>query len=117
MSPSRDLRTCETVKHWIVNVDAQYQLSDQEWQERLAVLSEFCDHEGKDPDAIIAEAHGSRGEKIDYMRRLRRWVSGQVADERQAHDRQNIIRSFFINNGLRVATRPYPDMYRREARE
>ncbi len=107
------LRDQETVKRWIANVDAAFHLSEPEWQERLTILAEFCAHQGKDPDVIIREARGDRAQKIDHMRRLRYWVAAAGLDDRRAHDRQNVIRSFFIHNGARVITKPYQDVYRR----
>ena len=108
-----ELRDQETVKRWIANVDARFHLSECEWQERLTILAEFCADQGMDPDAIIAEARADRAQKINHMRRLRHWVAAAGLDDRRAHDRQNVIRSFFINNGARVITKPYPDVYRR----
>ena len=94
-------------------VNKMYHLSEEEWRGRLHVVQEFCKAEGKDPDEIIAEARGDRAEKIDYMRRLKRFVKTLTANPTVAHDYENIIRSFFINNGVRVVTKPYPDVYNR----
>ena len=101
----------ETVQHWMEVVDSRHDLSEQDWEERLDVLWSFCDSLGKDPDTIIQEALDERDNKLDYMRQLRRWASEQSPSPRATHERQNVVRSFFINNGARVLTKPYPDVY------
>jgi len=108
-----DLRTYQSVQLWMDVVNGMFHLSEAEWQGRLQILQQFCEAEGKDPDTIIAEARGDRAEKIDYMRHLRRFVKTLTPNPVLAHDYENIVRSFFINNGARVVTRPYPDVYRR----
>ena len=102
-----------SVQHWMEVVNARYALSGREWEERLDVLWNFCDGLGKDPDAIIKEALDERNSKLDYMRHLRRWAKDQARSESAAHELQNVVRSFFINNGARVLTKPYPDVYSR----
>jgi hypothetical protein len=44
-------------------------------------------------------------------RYLRRWANDQSLSLHATHELQNVIRSFFINNGARVLTKPYPDVY------
>ena len=94
-------------------VNKMYHLSETEWEGRFQVVQQFCEAEGKNPDEIIAEALSDRAGKIDYMRRLKRFVKTLTANPTLAHDYENIIRSFFINNGARVVTKPYPDVYNR----
>lgn len=109
-----DLQTNRSVKLWMDTVNKMFHLSEAEWEGRLQILQQFCEAEGKDPDEIIAEARGDRAEKIDYMRRLKRFAKTLTTNPTLAHDYENIIRSFFINNGARVVTKPYPDVYQRE---
>jgi hypothetical protein len=92
-------------------VSARHKLSQQDWEERLTVLWSFCESLGKDPDTIIKEALDERGSKLDYMRHLKRWANDQAKGPQATHELQNVIRSFFINNGARVLTKPYPDVY------
>jgi hypothetical protein len=110
-----DLQTYRSVQLWMDTVNKMFHLSETEWEGRLQLLQQFCEAEGKDPDEIIAEARGDRAEKIDYMRRLKRFVKTLTTNPTLAHDYENIIRSFFINNGARVVTKPYPDVYQRES--
>jgi hypothetical protein len=104
-----DLRSYATVRRWIDNVNRYYQLPDDEWRTRLAALGTFCERLGKDPDAVIADAVGGKGAKVDFMR-LSKQIAREVAtDRRAAHDWDGVIRSFFIHNGARVVVRPYED--------
>jgi len=112
---SADLQTYRSVKLWMDTVNKMFHLSEAEWEGRLQILQQFCEAEGRDPDEIIAEARGDRAEKIDYMRRLKRFAKTLTTNPTLAHDYENIIRSFFINNGARVVTKPYPDVYQRES--
>ena len=113
VSANENLRAYRSVQLWMTEVNNMYHLSEEEWEGRLQVLQQFCEAESKDPDEIIAEARGARAEKIDYMRRLKRFVKTLTANPTQAHEYENIIRSFFINNGARVVTKPYSDVYNR----
>ena len=108
-----DVQAYQSIQLWMDVVNKMYHLSEAEWEGRLQIVQQFCEAEGKDPDEIIAEARGDRAEKIDYMRRLKRFVKTLTPNPTLAHDYENIIRSFFINNGARVVTKPYPDVYNR----
>ena len=108
---SADLQTYRSIQLWMEVVNKMYHLGEAEWEGRLQLVQQFCEAEGKDPDEIIAEARGDRAEKIDYMRRLKRFAKTLTTNPTLAHDYENIIRSFFINNGARVVTKPYPDVY------
>lgn len=112
-----DVQAYRSIQLWMDVVNKMYHLSEAEWEGRLQVVQQFCEAEGKDPDEIIAEARGDRAEKIDYMRRLKSFVKTLTPNPILAHDNENIIRSFFINNGARVVTKPYPDVYNRTQRD
>jgi hypothetical protein len=90
-----------------------FHLSEAEWDGRLQVLRQFCESEGKDPDTMIAEARSERADKLDYMRHLRKFVKTLSPNPTLVHDYENIVRSFFINNGARVVTKPYSGVYQR----
>ena len=114
---SADIQTYRSIQLWMDVVNKMYHLSEAEWEGRLQIVRQFCEVEGKDPDEIIAEARSDRAEKIDYMRRLKRFAKTLTANPTLAHDYENIIRSFFINNGARVVTKPYSDVYNRTQRD
>jgi hypothetical protein len=101
----------KSVQHWMEVVNSRHNLSEQDWEGRLGVLWSFCDSLGQDPDTIIREALDERDSKLDYMRHLRRWANEQAHTPHAVHELQNVVRSFFINNGARVVTKPYPDVY------
>ena len=108
-----DVQAYQSIQLWMDVVNKMYHLSEAEWEGRLQIIQQFCEAEGKDPDEIITEARSDRAEKIDYMRRLKRFVKTLTPNPTLTHDYENIIRSFFINNGARVVTKPYPDVYNR----
>lgn len=108
-----DVSTYSTVKKWTEAVNRYYHLSDQEWEGRLDTLRRFCEHAGRDPDTIVAEALGEREAKLDLMRSLRKFAKGLSSNAYIAHDYENVIRSFFIHNGARVVVRPYAEVYKR----
>lgn len=108
-----DVQAYQSIQLWMDVVNKMYHLSEAEWEGRLQIVQQFCEAEGKDPDEIITEARSDRAEKIDYMRRLKSFVKTLTPNPTLAHDYENIIRSFFINNGARVVTKPYPDVYNR----
>ncbi len=112
---SADLQAYRSIQLWMDVVNKMYHLSEEEWEGRLQLVQQFCETEGKNPDEIIAEARGDRAEKIDYMRRLKRFSKTLTTNPILAHDYENIIRSFFINNGARVVTKPYPDVYQQSS--
>jgi len=108
-----NMREYQSVQLWIDAVNSMFHLSEAEWDHRLEVLHQFCESEGKDPDTIIWEARSDRAEKLDYMRHLKRFVKSLSPSATAVHDYENIVRSFFINNGARVVTKPYADVYQR----
>lgn len=106
-----DLSRYPTVATWLSSLVAPPAARARQ----LAILGRFCAAEGSDPDSMIARGLDSREAKLDAMRRLRQWAATEGSSEREQHDLENVIRSFFITNGLRVLTKPYPDVYRRPA--
>jgi len=105
-----DIKSYATVQKWITNVNRYYNLSDDEWVSRLQMLADFCTAEEKDPDTMMAEALAEKSDKVDYMRRLKKFAKERSTNPRLAHDLENIVRSFFIHNGARVVVRPYSDV-------
>jgi hypothetical protein len=72
-------------------------------------LEEFCQHIDKDPDTMISEALEKREVKIECMRRLKQFTRQACHSPRGAHDCENVVRSFFIHNGVRVIVQPYAE--------
>ena len=105
------LRRYQTVATWLASLPTVPSVQAR----HLKVLQRFCVAEWSDPDALIAAGQESRDAKNTTMRRLRRWAEAETSSDRERHDLENVVRSFFISNGLRVLTKPYPDVYRRPA--
>lgn len=84
---------------------------------KLDVLAAFCAHQGLDPDAMVEESHSSRTVKNNHMRDLREWVSGYAEGARATHEAENVVRAFFMTNGLRVLAKPFADIYHRPSRQ
>lgn len=101
------VRDCSTVRYWIATVNDMYHLSDDEWEDRLRVLNDFCQIVAADPERMIKESRAGRDAKNEYMRQLKRFVRERYPSARAAHDAENVVRSFFIHNGARVFVRPY----------
>src|SRR5436309_1259905 len=80
----------------------------------LDALARWCEAAGTDPDTLIAQGREGREAKNDAMRRLKAWTDEQDGTEREKHDLQNAVRSFYIFHGLRVLTKPYSDVYSRK---
>ena len=105
----KEIRSYASIQKWMANVNRYYNLSAEEWDARIQMLSDFCQSEQKDPDTVIAEALADRADKVDFIRRLKKFVKTRTSDPHASHDLENIVRSFFIHNGARVVTRPYCD--------
>ncbi len=88
-------------------MNGYYDLSDEEWAGRLQMLADFCQSAAQDPDVMITHALADEGGKIDFIRRLKKFVKTQTTNPRLGHDLEDIVRSFSIHNGARVVTRPY----------
>ena len=109
---SKEISGYATVQRWMGSgtVDP---ISARLRRRALDVLMRFCAHQNIDPDAMIAAASMDRHVKNDFMRALKDWVKTYANNERERHDAENAVRSFFIANGLRVITKPYLDVYNR----
>src|SRR5260370_33299645 len=103
-----DVQAYRSIQLWMDVVNKMYHLSEAEWEGRLQIIQQFCEAEGKDPDEIVDEARGDRVEKIDYMRRLKRFVKTLTLNPMMSHYYEIIIRSLFITNGAPAVTQPYP---------
>ena len=111
MLPADQLKEFATVSEWVKALPPMPQVK----RKHLDALARWCEAEGSDPDALIAEGRSSRDAKLDAMRRLKAWVDKAEEGERARHDLQNQVRSFYIFHGLRVLTKPYSDVYNRPA--
>lgn len=83
------------------------QVDRQEEEELVKVMEQFCSFVGKDPDEIVGECFKTQG-GLNYKKR--RLYSGEIerftetlgAEQRHRVRGSNIVRSFFIHNGVRL---------------
>jgi site-specific recombinase XerD len=81
-------------------------MKDDEQQERLEVLEEFCQFVGRTPDQMVAEVFDVETQKYKkrnfYSDQVKKF-SAQISATWSAQTaRGNIVRSFFIANGRRL---------------
>lgn len=107
MLTHEELQGFPTVAPWVKQLPPMPQVR----RRHLDALARWCEAEGADPDALVAKGREGRDAKNDAMRRLKQWVDKQEGSERELHDLQNQVRSFYIFHGLRVLTKPYRDVY------
>ena len=111
MSPlPKPIEEYERVKVWFDDFEKSWgDGSDAAASGQLAILSEFCEFVGKDPDAIVADllAPVEGGEKIRYKARHRyiELIAEFEATNPGGRPAGNAIRSFLIHNGVAVGTR------------
>jgi len=107
----------KTVQTWLKNVHHQSPASTTSDQDRLSTLLKFCQFVEKDPDTIIAECFRAQKEGDEWKHikfKVRRSYSAtikQVEDELfgggvVGQQQGNIIRSFFIHNGVFMQAEP-----------
>jgi hypothetical protein len=112
-----DLPGYASVQRWIGADPPIDPIETRLRKRKLDVLAAFCAHQGLDPDAMVEESHSSRTVKNNHMRDLRKWIPTYVEGERARHDAENVVRAFFMTNGLRVLAKPHPDIYHRPSRQ
>src|SRR5690349_10711492 len=97
---SDEISTYHTVKTWMGS--AGFDESD----ERLALLSEFCDLVERNPDEMISECLRVVQEGQFKLRgKTRRHYVERIDEFEDAHRGRahgNVIRSFFIHNGVPI---------------
>ena len=114
-----DLRDYQTVQKWLeVPAGRGFQPVREDPAVKVAVLAEFCAHIGVDPDTLIATCTDliptGKAERNKHLKSLKVWIAGQQLSDSKATKTENTIRGFFIKNGIKVMTRPYSEVYRRE---
>lgn len=112
-----DLREYKTVQKWLEERPTGFQPVREDPEKKLAVLKGYLDHIGVDPDTLIATSTdllptGSKTRNA-HLKSLKVWVGQQNLSASQATRMENLIRGFFIKNGIKVMTRPYSDVYKR----
>jgi len=115
-----DLRNYKSVRKWLeVPTGRGFQPVREDPMVKLAALAEFCAHIGVDPDTLIATCTDlvptGKAERNKHLKSLKTWVTAKELTDGKATKLENTIRGFFIKNGIKVMTRPYSEVYRRES--
>ena len=103
------------VQRWLKSAGLDEQpVSEQ--RARIAVLAKFCNREGKDPKTIMDEVlrGGEEDGQYTIAIKARRELDGAIDDfgdslgltEHQNITAGNVVRSFFIHNGVQMQGRP-----------
>jgi len=100
----KPIKSYESVQVWLESY-ARFWGSALEEEESFETLARFCDLVNKDPDGIIGDClrPQEEGDRLLLSTRARRRYIEQIQEfERQEGSRHkaNIIRSFFIHNGV-----------------
>jgi hypothetical protein len=106
-----------TVQTWLQGVHHQSPVSTNSDQDRLGALLKFCQMVEKDPDAIITECFRKpvEGDEWKHIRfKVRRRYSALINRAEQelygggtaGRQQSNLIRSFFIHNGVFLQAEP-----------
>ncbi len=108
MSAAGRIRDCATVQTWVRALAEQWGEEPSDLDARIAILQRFCGFVQRDPDALIEECtrEVESGKRIRV--KARREYTARIADfqatvggEARAQARAaNIVRSFFIHNGI-----------------
>jgi hypothetical protein len=112
-----DVANFTTVRQWLEAYSSHWNRSTDaaEQQRKLDLLRRYCELAGRDPDALVANLFRETptGTKI-WMKRRRREMArieefeAMVAegDPRAGREAANMIRSFFIHNGVALTATP-----------
>ena len=109
MTPG-DIAGLPTVKRWFES--ARYNDDpEEERQARLALLAEFCDHIGENPDELVAGLKRTTKDGDTAIRAKRRTAVNDAISEfvdkrgdtgRDAVVNGNVIRGFMVHNGIMI---------------
>jgi hypothetical protein len=96
------------VQAWRHGLAEQWGEEPADFEQRAAALERFCELTGRDPDEMIADCtrEVESGKRIrvkarrEYSERIAEFQKSAGADARAQGRAGNIIRSFFIHNGI-----------------
>jgi hypothetical protein len=85
----------------------QKKVDPRDEEDLLELMQQFCAFVGKDPDEIVGECFKSQG-GLNYKKRrlysdeIGRFTQTLEGEERARVQSGNVVRSFFIHNGVRL---------------
>lgn len=107
MALDKPLAEYVTVQTWRDGLKEQWG-DEPEMGPRIELLGSFCDFAGTDPDTMIAECtrEVESGKRIrikarrEYSERIAEFQGSAGATAREQMKAGNVVRSFFIHNGI-----------------
>src|SRR3990170_970238 len=97
-----EIEQCESVKRWTADYARHWGEHDSGIARNMTVLAEFCEREGKDPDAIVAECLRTVEEGARIRLKARRRYMASIEEFEKGHPlgraAGNVVRSFLIHN-------------------
>lgn len=113
-----DLREYKTVQNWLEErPDRGFQPVKEDPQRKIDILAAYCAQIGVDPDTLIETCTdlvpGGTALRNKHLKSLKVWVTTLGLSATSATKTENVVRGFFIKNGIKVMTKPYGDVYRK----
>lgn len=107
MALTKPIEQYDTVRQWAAGLREQWG-DEPDMTSRLATLARFCELTGQDPDTMIAACtrEVESGKRIrvkarrEYSEKIAEFEKGVEGNARQQAAAANLIRSFFIHNGI-----------------
>lgn len=107
MALDKPIDAYETVETWRSGLREQWG-DEPDMTERMATLERFCAMVGKDPDAIILECtrEVESGKRIrikarrEFSEKIVEFQAATGGTAREQGKAANLVRSFFIHNGI-----------------
>jgi hypothetical protein len=98
-----------TVRLWL----AEKRVGPEEKQDLLVVMERFCSFTGVEPDEMIQECFKAEGglnykKRRHYISEIQRFTDGLPGEARSKIQSGNVVRSFFIHNGVRLSAPAAP---------
>jgi len=102
------LKDQDTIKTWLQGLTEQWGEPPPDFDERVALVGRFCESVEQDPDAVIAACSRDveSGKRIRikarrfYTEKIAEFQDSLEGDARQKARAGNVVRSFFIHNGI-----------------
>ncbi len=102
------LKDQQTIKTWLHGLTEQWGEAPSDFDHRVALVGQFCEFVEQDPDTLIAACcrEVESGKRIRIKER--RFFTEKIAEFQESVDGDaraqgragNVIRSFFIHNGI-----------------
>jgi hypothetical protein len=107
-APARPLTEYPTVQAWLKGLEEQWGELPSDADARVDLLARFCALVEKEPDEMIEESSREvdSGKRIRikvrrfYSEKIEEFQEGIEGDARARGRAANVIRSFFIHNGI-----------------